>query len=106
MTTWLWQLRQDAHYGLRTLVRNPSFATTTVLTLAIGLALTTGLFTVFNAYLLRSFAVRDPGGLHQIVWHAKDGAGRGLRWEDFEALRARRDLFDAALALSLIHIPS
>jgi len=98
MTTWLGQLRQDVQYGWRTLTRNPSFATTTVLTLAIGLAMTTGVFTVFNAYLLRSFAVRDPGGLHQIAWHAKDGAGRGLRWEDFEALRARRDLFDAALA--------
>lgn len=98
MTTWLGQLRRDTQYGWRTLVRNPAFATTTILTLAIGLSLTTGIFTVFNAYLLRSFAVRDPAGLHQIVWHARDGAGRGLRWQDYEDLRARRDLFEAALA--------
>src|SRR5438105_8595723 len=98
MITWLGQLRQDVRYGWRTLMHNPAFAATTVLTLAIGLALTTGLFTVFNAYLLRSFAVRDPGGLHQIVWHARDGAGGGLRWQDFETLRARRDLVESALA--------
>ena len=84
-------------YGWRTLVRNPAFAATTILTPAVGLSLTTGVFTVFDAYVLRSFAVRDPGSLHQIVWHAQD-AGGGLRWQNFEMLRARRDLFDAALA--------
>lgn len=95
---WLGHFGQDVRYGWRTLVRNPAFATTTILTLAVGLALTTGVFTVFNAYLLRSYAVHDPGSLHQIVWHARDAANRGLRWQDFEALAARRDLFASALA--------
>src|SRR4051812_5450358 len=76
---WLEQLAQDVRYGARTLRRAPAFAATTVSTLAIGLALTTGLFTVFNAYVLRSFAVRDPAGLYQVVWHARDAAGRNLR---------------------------
>jgi predicted permease len=98
------QLAQDLRYGCRTLLRSPAFAATTILTLAIGLALTTAVFTVFNAYVLRSFAVRDPAGLYQVVWHARDSFGRNLRWRDYEAIRDRRDLFSDALAESTRYV--
>src|SRR4051812_11155150 len=101
---WLEQLAQDVRYGARTLRRAPAFAATTVSTLAIGLALTTGLFTVFNAYVLRSFAVRDPAGLYQVVWHAGDAAGRNLRWRDYQAIRERTDLFAGTLAESTRYV--
>ena len=105
---WLWveQFLQDLRYGGRTLSHSPAFAATTILTLAIGLALTTGVFTVFNAYVLRSFAVRDPAGLYQVVWHARDAAGRNLRWRDYEAIRDRRDLFTDAIAESTRYVSS
>jgi hypothetical protein len=105
---WVWveQLAQDLRYGCRALRQSPAFAATTVLTLAIGLALTTGVFTVFNAYLLRPYAVRDPAGLYQIVWHARDAAGRNLRWRDYEAIRDRRDLFTHAIAQSTRYVSS
>ena len=103
---WLEQLAQDLRYGTRTLRHSPAFAATTVLTLAIGLALTTGVFTVFNAYLLRPYAVREPAGLYQIVWHARDAAGRNLRWHDYQAIRDRRDLFSDALAESTRYVSS
>src|SRR4051812_29149873 len=102
--TWVEQLVQDVRYGARTLRRAPAFAGTTVATLAIGLALTTGIFTVFNAYVLRSFAVRDPAGLNQVVWHARDAGGRNLRWRDYQAIRARTDLFAGTLAESTRYV--
>jgi len=101
---WLDQFVQDFRYGSRTLLHAPAFAATTVFTLAIGLALTTGVFTVFNAYVLRSYAVRDPGNVYQVVWHARDAAGRNLRWRDYEAIRDRRDLFVDALAESTRYV--
>ena len=101
---WLEQLIQDLRYGYRTLRHSPSFAATTVLTLAIGLALTTGVFTVFNAYVLRSFAVREPANLYQVIWHARDAAGRNLRWRDYQAIRDRRDLFTDAIAQSTRYV--
>src|SRR5262245_20203370 len=57
---WLEQLRQDVRYALRTLRRTPSFVMTTTVTLAIALGLTTVLFAIFNAYVLRPFAIPDP----------------------------------------------
>jgi hypothetical protein len=62
-TRWVWleQIAQDVRYAWRGLFGSPVFAATAVLTLAVGLSLITVVFAVFNAYVLRPFAVRDPG---------------------------------------------
>lgn len=95
---WLEQALLDARYAWRGLRHSPAFLATTVLTLAVGLGLVSALFTIFNAYVLRPFAVREPHTLHQIVWRTRDAGGYQFRWRDFQELRARRDLFDDVLA--------
>ena len=95
---WLEQLAQDLRYAWRGLRHSPAFFATTVLTLAVGLGLLTVAFTIFNAYVLRPFAVRDPSSLHRIGWRSQDGGGQSFRWRDYEELRERRDLFDAVIA--------
>ena len=69
---WMWldQLLQDLRYGWRGLRQSPAFLLTTVLTLAVGLSLVTVAFTVFNAYVLRPFAVADPSSLHRVGWRS------------------------------------
>src|SRR4051794_22852781 len=96
---WMWldQLAQDVRYAWRGMRAAPAFVLTTVMTLAVGIGLLTVAFTIVNAYVLRPFAVRDPDGLHQIVWHARDAGGQGFRWRDYEELRRRTDLFSAAI---------
>jgi predicted permease len=95
---WLEHVVRDVRYACRGLRSNPAFLITTVATLALGLGLITALFTVFNAYVLRPFAVRDPHTLHQIIWRTPTAGGYQFRWREFEALAERRDLFDAVLA--------
>jgi hypothetical protein len=95
--TWLEQLWQDVRYAARGMRRQPSFVATAVLTLALGIGLLTIAFTVFNAYVLRPFAIRDPHGLYRIVWHARDDGGQQYRWREYEDLRQRRDLFSAVI---------
>ena len=92
------QFAQDVRYGWRGLVASPSFAATTVLTLAVGIGLVTAAFAVVNAYVLKPYAVRDPYGLHLIAWRAQDAGGVSFRWSDYVELRQRHDLFDAVVA--------
>ena len=49
METWL----KDFAFGVRTLRKNPAFAITALITLALGIGATTAIFSVVNAVLLR-----------------------------------------------------
>jgi putative ABC transport system permease protein len=74
--SWLEHTRQDLVYALRMLRRNPGFAATAVLSLALGIGASVSIFTVADGVLLRPLPFRDPGRL-VMVWetnpHRKGG---------------------------------
>ena len=67
-TRWLDELRQDLSYAIRTLRRNPGFAISVVLTLALGIGANTAIFSVVNGVLLRPLPVRDPEHFVYVGW--------------------------------------
>jgi predicted permease len=68
---------QDLRYALRLLRRNPLFALTAVLSLAVGIGANTTIFTIVNALLLRPPAgIADPARLVDI--------GRSQNGSDFD----------------------
>jgi len=54
---------RDILYSLRTMARNPAFAVTAMLILALGIGGNTAIFTVIRAVLLRPLDYRDPDRL-------------------------------------------
>jgi putative ABC transport system permease protein len=52
---------KDLRYGFRSLLRHPGFTAIAVLTLALGIAATTAIFTVVDAVLVRDLPIKDPG---------------------------------------------
>jgi hypothetical protein len=56
-------LWQDVRYAFRSFRRSPTFAATVIGTIALGLGLNAAFFTLFDAYVLRPFAVREPDSL-------------------------------------------
>ena len=58
---------RDLRYGLRSLRRNPGFALTAVVTLALGIGVTTTMFNVVNAVMLRPLPWPDADRV-ALIW--------------------------------------
>jgi putative ABC transport system permease protein len=56
-------LRQDVRYALRGFRRNPVFALTAIVTLALGIGATTAVFSVVDRILFRPLPYADPSGI-------------------------------------------
>ena len=71
------------HIGaaIRNLRRTPGFTATAILTLALGIGLSTAVFTVADAFLLRPLPVRDQDRV-VVLW----GASRSGRFDNFPLL--------------------
>ncbi len=61
-------LMQDVRYGVRQVRRAPVFTLVAVLSLAIGIGASAAVFSLADAALFRTLAVRDPGSLVVIRW--------------------------------------
>jgi predicted permease len=60
-------LFQDLRFALRQLRRAPGFATTTVLTLALGIGANTAIFSLVNTILLKPLPVANPAQIAQLA---------------------------------------
>ena len=63
MKEFLDQWRRDLVYAIRSLGRSTGFATVSVLTLALAIGVTSGMFTVVNAVLIKPLPFADPDRL-------------------------------------------
>jgi predicted permease len=59
-------IMQDILYGFRRLRNSPGFATTAILTLALGIGATTAIFTLIYQVMLRSIPVDHPEQLYKV----------------------------------------
>src|SRR5262245_3214087 len=93
-------LAQDVRYGFRLLRRNPLFALTAALSLAIGIGANTTIFTIANALLFKSPAgVVDPGRLVD-VGRSQDGQGfDNSSYPNYVDIRARNTVFTDLYAM-------
>ena len=66
--TWLDSLSQDARDAARTLGRRPSGAATAVAMLGLGIGITTAMFTIVDALIIRPVPFHEPDQLAFVTW--------------------------------------
>ncbi len=90
-------LLQDVRYSVRNLFRQPTFALTAILTLALGIGASTAMFGVVNAVLLRPLPFPEPDRIVAVTtfWLKTGTRGQNVSWQDFGDWKEQSRSFDA-----------
>ena len=91
---------KDIRYGLRSLIKHPTFTAIAIITLALGIGANTAIFTVVNAVVLRPLPFQDPERL-AMIWTTKDSnPEQSLSFADYNDLKSQTKTFSAVGAAS------
>src|SRR6266436_3462434 len=102
-TVWQWpsieDFFMDVRFGARMLRKNPGFAAVAIVTLALGIAVNTTIFSAVNGWMLRRPRIKDPAKV--VVILTTDPARGGWGWDrqpvsafDFIAWREQSRSFE------------
>ncbi len=89
---------QDVRHAARGLARQPSYAITAILTLALGIGASTAAFSIVHGSLLRPLPYRDPDRLVRLYGWWKESSTdshNSMSAVNFRDLRRRADGFEA-----------
>src|SRR5512133_538947 len=92
-------LRQDIRFGLRMLLRSPSFTVAAVLTLALGIGTNAVVFSMLNGFLLRPLNVPQAESLFTIE-HGRESSPMHS-YPDYLDVRDRNVTLDGVAAYSI-----
>ena len=96
-------LVRDVQHAFRSLIRRPGSALPAIVTLGLGIGLTTGMFSILNSVMLRGLPVEDPEELMAVARiNPSQGAAR-LRTpiHDYADLSERQSTFEELGAYNL-----
>src|SRR6266702_296726 len=99
---WRWAAMEDffmdVRFGARMLRKNPGFTAVAIVTLALGIAVNTTIFSSVNGWMLRSPSIKDPG---KVVMILSTNPAKGRGWDqnpvsvpDFVAWREQSHAFE------------
>ncbi|HEX5070260.1 MAG TPA: ADOP family duplicated permease [Vicinamibacterales bacterium] len=95
---------QDVRLACRALVRRPLYSTIAVLSLAIGVGLSTGVFSLLDAAVLRPLALTDPKALRVVLEVRERGMNHNFTYPGFVSYRAAQKSFVDVVAYSPVEV--
>jgi predicted permease len=93
-------LFKDIRYGLRSLLKHPTFTAISIVTLALGIGANSAIFSVVNAVVLRPLPYQDSERL-AMLWTTKDAnLEQPFSFADYDDLKSQAKSFSAIGAAS------
>jgi predicted permease len=98
---WLDHVGRDVRYAVRTLIRNPGFAATAMLSFALGIGANAAIFSLVDHALLRRLPVSEPARLVHVAWRGNSlssswGTGNLMSYPLCRELDQQTQFFDGA----------
>src|SRR5512140_2795282 len=86
---WLADLFDDMRYAIRSLRRTPGLSSLVVLTLALGIGMTSTPLSMLDALVFRPYPVPDPGAVVTLVGTSRDSSFDSFSYREYADIRDR-----------------
>ena len=95
---WLTDFVADVHYAIRSLRRTPGLTAFVVITIALGIGMTTSPFCMLDALIFRPYPVPRPGNVVTLVSTSRDNAFGGFSYREYLDIRDHTKSYDGVIA--------
>jgi len=95
---WLTDFFDDAHYAIRSLHHTPGLTAFVVITLALGIGMTSGTFSMVDALIFRPYPVPHPSGVVSLVSTTHDSSFDDFSYREYLDIRAKTNSYDGVVA--------
>ncbi len=95
---WLTDFLDDARYAIRSLRRTPGLTALVVITLALGIGLTSAIFSMVDALIFRPYPVPHPSGVLSLVGTTRDSSFEDLSYREYLDIRDKTNSYEGLVA--------
>src|SRR5580658_3784347 len=95
---WLTDFLDDARYATRSLRRTSGLTAFVAITLALGIGMTSGTFSMVDALIFRPYPVPHPGGVVTLVSTSHDTSFDNFSYREYLDVRGKTKSYDAVVA--------
>src|SRR6202049_2744449 len=95
---WLTDFLDDARYAIRSLRRTPGLTAFVVITLALGIGMTSGTFSMVDALIFRPYPVPHASGVVTLVSTTHDNSFDNFSYREYLDIRGKTKSYDGVIA--------
>src|ERR1017187_9910105 len=95
---WLTDFLDDAHYAIRSLRRTSGLTAFVVITLALGIGMTSGTFSMVDGLIFRPYPVPHPSGVVTLVSTTHDSSFDDFSYREYLDIRGQTKSYDGVIA--------
>jgi putative ABC transport system permease protein len=95
---WLTDFLDDARFAIRSVSRTPGLTAFVVITLALGIGMTSGTFSMVDALIFKPYPVPHPSGVVTLVSTTHDSSFDNFSYREYLDIRGKTKSYDGVIA--------